>query len=164
MRAALQKNTYAVRRLARRKAPFFVQHALSKSPRTSGVVYKEETRPPCTRPPALSAQLNLACYPRRGWLRVKGRGRAPTRDPPGHTILCVPLHTLLCTYIDTTWTLDALHTTISTRTALQQRAVALASAAQGGCGGSRRHEAVRVWRRRRREGGGEAAEEAGPAV
>ena len=37
VRAALQKNTYAVRRLARRKAPIFVQHALAKSP-TRGAV------------------------------------------------------------------------------------------------------------------------------
>ena len=43
VRPPLQKTTCAVRRLARRKAPIFVQHALAKSP-TSGVVYEDSKK------------------------------------------------------------------------------------------------------------------------
>ena len=69
---------------AEEEAPIFFSNLPSRHPSLS--LNEEIKTARCTRPPALSAQLNLACYPQRGWLRVKGRGRAHTRDTPGHTI------------------------------------------------------------------------------
>ena len=122
-------------------------------------------RPFCTHARTTKSSM---LSPRRGVAQSEGQGQSPYRTREARHPATPHYKVYMCRCTLYSYTI-ALHTTISTWTALQQRAVALASAAQGTAVAAtlRRHEAARVRRRRRRgwrrgcRGGGEEEEERG---